>query len=106
MMFVNENDTERDNPDSKVHGTNMGPIWGRQDPAGPLFGPINFVLWENKHDLLTHLLCFILNCNYQLSFSVELNLKCHLYISSYTFFFNICKYFVDHFSTTKQYYVQ
>ena len=23
------------NPDSKVHGTNMGPIWDRQDPGGP-----------------------------------------------------------------------
>ena len=22
-------------PDSKVHGANMGPIWGRQDPGGP-----------------------------------------------------------------------
>ena len=32
-------------PDSKVHGTNMGPIWGRQDPGGPLVGPINFAIW-------------------------------------------------------------
>ena len=22
-------------PDGKVHGANMGPIWGRQDPGGP-----------------------------------------------------------------------
>ena len=22
-------------PDSKVHGANIGPIWGRQDPGGP-----------------------------------------------------------------------
>ena len=22
-------------PDSRVHGANMGPIWGRQDPGGP-----------------------------------------------------------------------
>ena len=29
-------------PDSKVHGANMGPIWGRQDPGGPLVGPMNF----------------------------------------------------------------
>ena len=26
-------------PDSKVHGANMGLIWGRQDPAGPHVGP-------------------------------------------------------------------
>ena len=28
-------------PDSKVHGANMGPIWGRQDPDGPHVGPMN-----------------------------------------------------------------
>ena len=32
-------------PDSKVHGANMGPIWGRQDPAGPHVGPMNFAIW-------------------------------------------------------------
>ena len=26
-------------PDNKVHGTNMGPIWGRQDPGGPMLVP-------------------------------------------------------------------
>ena len=33
-------------PDSKVHGANMGPIWGRQDPGGPHIGPTNFVIWD------------------------------------------------------------
>ena len=32
-------------PDSKVHGANMGPIWGRQDPGGPHVDPMNFALW-------------------------------------------------------------
>ena len=32
-------------PDSKVHGTNMGPIWGRQDPVGPHVSPMNFAFW-------------------------------------------------------------
>ena len=32
-------------PDSKVHGTNMGPIWGRQDPGGPHVGPMKFAIW-------------------------------------------------------------
>ena len=27
------------NPDSKVHGANMGPIWGRQDLGGPMLAP-------------------------------------------------------------------
>ena len=31
--------------DSKVHGANMGPIWGRQDPGGPHVGPTNFTIW-------------------------------------------------------------
>ena len=33
-----------DIPDIKVHGANLGPIWGRQDPGGPHFVPINFVV--------------------------------------------------------------
>ena len=32
-------------PDSKVHGANMGPIWGRQDRSGPHVGPMNFAIW-------------------------------------------------------------
>ena len=37
-------------PDSKVHGANMGPIWGRQDPGGPHVGPMNFGKWNRNHD--------------------------------------------------------
>ena len=33
-------------PDNKVHGANMGPIWGRQVPDGPHVGPMNFVIWD------------------------------------------------------------
>ena len=32
-------------PDSMVHGANMRPIWGRQDPGGPHAGPMNFAIW-------------------------------------------------------------
>ena len=32
-------------PDSKVHGANMGPIWGRQDPGGLHVGPKNLAIW-------------------------------------------------------------
>ena len=32
-------------PDSKVHGVNMGPLWGRQDPCGPHVSPMNFAIW-------------------------------------------------------------
>ena len=33
-------------PDSKVHGANMGLIWGQQDPGGPRVGPMNFAIVE------------------------------------------------------------
>ena len=36
--------------DSKVHGTNMRPVWGRQDPGGPHVHPMNSAirvdLWD------------------------------------------------------------
>ena len=35
----------QNSPDSNVHGANMGPIWGRQDPGGPHVGPMNFAIW-------------------------------------------------------------
>ena len=37
------------NPDSKVHGANMGAIWGRHDPGGPYVDPMNFAIWEGSH---------------------------------------------------------
>ena len=33
-------------PDSKVHGANMGPTRGRQDPGGPHVGPNNFAICD------------------------------------------------------------
>ena len=33
-------------PDCKVHGTYMGPTWGRQDPGGPHVGPMNLAIRE------------------------------------------------------------
>ena len=33
-------------PDSKVHGANMGPIWGRQDPGGPHVGHVNLAIGD------------------------------------------------------------
>ena len=31
-------------PDSKVHGTYMGPTWDQKDPGGPHVGPMNLAL--------------------------------------------------------------
>ena len=33
-------------PDSKVHGTNMGPTWGRQDPGGPHVDHVKLAIWD------------------------------------------------------------
>ena len=32
-------------PYSKVHGANIGPIWGRQDPGVPYVGPMNLAMF-------------------------------------------------------------
>ena len=32
-------------PDSKVHGANMGPTWGQQDPGRPHVGHMNLAIW-------------------------------------------------------------
>ena len=39
------------NPDNKVHGTNMGPTWGRRDPGGPHVGPMNLAIWEGSESI-------------------------------------------------------
>ena len=36
-------------PDNKVHGANMGPIWGRQDPGGPHVGPMDLAIWDDTN---------------------------------------------------------
>ena len=36
----------RPNPDGKIHGANIGPIWGRQDPGGPDVGLMSVVIWK------------------------------------------------------------
>ena len=47
-------------PDSKVHGANMGPIWGRQDPGGPRVGPINFDIWDIHASILTDMVVLLI----------------------------------------------
>ena len=39
-------------PNSKVHGANMGPTWGRQDSGGPHAVPMNLAIWgvSSRHD--------------------------------------------------------
>ena len=44
-------DSLKIDPDSTVHGANMGPIWGRQDPGGPHVGPMNFAIWGDANSI-------------------------------------------------------
>ena len=54
-------------PDCKIHGTNVGPTWGRQDPDGPHVGPMNFVLWGQYAAELDNSLVFRrCSCNLKL----------------------------------------
>ena len=54
------------NPNTKVHGANMGPSWGRQDPGGPHVGHMNFAIWETFSILIKISLKFIpKKCNRQ-----------------------------------------
>ena len=51
LVLMNQRNENRhrcieDNPDSKVHGANMGPVWGRQGPGGPHISHMNFTIWE------------------------------------------------------------
>ena len=41
----------RSYPDNKVHEANMGPIWGRQNPGGPMLAP--WTLLSGNHDLFS-----------------------------------------------------
>ena len=60
-------------PDNKVHGANMGPIWGRQDPGGPHVGPMNFAIWTHqiKCNKSVRTFCGI----YCINFLCRLNIK-------------------------------
>ena len=42
---------DEDNPDSKVHGANMGPTWVLSAPDGPHVGPMNLAIRESKQCL-------------------------------------------------------
>ena len=39
---------QNNEPDDKVHGANMGSIWGQEDPGGSHVGPMNLAIWESS----------------------------------------------------------
>ena len=46
LGFIRTKETEII-PNSKVYGTNMGPIWVLSAPNGPHVGPMNFAIWDH-----------------------------------------------------------
>ena len=50
--FSGIHNTQFEYPDSMVHGANMGPNWGRQDPGGPHVGHMNFAIWVSDYMVL------------------------------------------------------
>ena len=45
VLLVYLSEADRKYPNSKIHGANMGPVWGRHDPGGSHVGPMNFGIW-------------------------------------------------------------
>ena len=69
-------------PYSKVHGANMGPIWGRQDPSGPHVGPMNFAIWGGGGGggvgsyWAGYISGLVLDCSNSSAFAMELLQSC------------------------------
>ena len=49
-------------PDSKIHGANMGPVWGQQYPGRPHVGLTNVAIWD---------VLFLLNSAYYTLINLE-----------------------------------
>ena len=78
-----------DLPDSKIHGVNMGPIWVRQDPGGPLIGLMNFVIWAYTCQVYvfafaTLITVFVLVYTYLPIFLNQSPLPIHTHARTYT----------------------
>ena len=63
---------------AKVHGANMGPSWGRQDPGGPHFDLMNFAIWVLRYlSKRYQIICFgnILECTFLSTFLFTITLS-------------------------------
>ena len=52
-------------PDSKVHGANIVPIWGRQVPGGPHVGPMDYAIWDPNNKSVVYPLILSWNVHFQ-----------------------------------------
>ena len=108
----------KDFHDSKLHGANKGPIWGRQDPGGPNVGPMNFVIWGRigiqTYDISNQVPCYAFNRaqQYIWHFSKYLRFRSwNSFVLAYvrlgyvicSFNFGQCEYFLFLFCCSKLY---
>ena len=66
-------------PDSKVHGANMGPIWGRQGPGGPHVGPMKLAIWGGflgAGSKLVHINGLVQDCSISSTLAMEIMQSC------------------------------
>ena len=50
-------------PDSKIHGTNVGPTWGRQDPGWPHVGHTKLAIWVDIGVVVNRLRGMTISCD-------------------------------------------
>ena len=68
MLGLKLNHVSKWATDSKTHGANMGPNWGRQDPGGPHVDPMNLAIWDvyiwilSLQDIVVCSLVFAIHC--------------------------------------------
>ena len=65
------------NPDSKVHGANMGPTWVLSAPDGPHVRPMNLVIRE------VSLICIFDEYKYRQQSNVGYNISTHMIATNY-----------------------
>ena len=53
--YISQQNYDNVNPDSKVHGPNMGPTWVQSAHNGPHAGPMNFATRELPLYTLVHI---------------------------------------------------
>ena len=62
----------------------MGSIWGRQDPGGPNFGPVNFAIWVDMRET-----CYLIKIRIKLNLPIEKQLLLRKIMFDFVLFRNM-----------------
>ena len=93
ISSLRNNRSSRNAPDSKVHGTNMGPIWGRQDPGGPHVGSMNLAIRGGLTVTTVHVMACLTIGSASMSrhYSSKINITCHGWITTRLWYITVNK---------------